>query len=139
MPSHPPGTGTLSGHVAAGCTTLSGSSSIGKLQERQQQALQHCGVLTAAPPVQGVVGETYNRMLVGDAANDPNSEFYLPDDYVFRGKGAEFDYLIASYFSETANTMFGKVWPVHISCAPIALLLLQSSGRLRPCLRLRSR
>ena len=28
-------------------------------------------------------------MLVGEAVNDPNSEFYLPDDYVFRGKGAE--------------------------------------------------
>ena len=70
-------------------------------------------MLTAALSAQGVVGETYNRMLVGEAANDPNSEFYLPDDYVFRGKGAEADYLIDSYFSETANTMFGKVLHSH--------------------------
>ena len=75
--------------------------------------------------MQGVVGETYNRMLVGEAANDPNSEFYLPDDYVFRGKGAEADYLIDGYFSETANTMFGKVRPVPLSCALVALLPLQ--------------
>ena len=73
-------------------------------------------MLTAALSAQGVVGETYNRMLVGEAANDPNSEFYLPDDYVFRGKGAEADYLIDSYFSETANTMFGKVLHSHAPC-----------------------
>ncbi|CAK0783230.1 hypothetical protein CVIRNUC_006429 [Coccomyxa viridis] len=79
---------------------------------KEQPAYLNFDVSLLGPPsgnhMEGVVGETYNRMLVGEAANDPNSEFYLPDDYVFRGKGAEFDYLIASYFSETANTMFGK-------------------------------
>ena len=114
----------LSECASAGCG-IPGSSILKHPSSRHQQALQPCSVLTAALPAQGVVGETYNRMLVGEAANDPNSEFYLPDDYVFRGKGAEADYLIDGYFSETANTMFGKVWPLHFFCALSALLLIQ--------------
>ena len=62
-------------------------------------------------------------MLVGEAANDPNSEFYLPDDYVFRGKGAEADYLIDGYFSATPNTMFGKVRPMPFLMRLFALSL----------------
>ncbi len=59
--------------------------------------------------VQGIIGETYNRMLVGDAVKDPNSQYYLPDDYTFRGKGAEETYIVDGYFGETADTMFAKV------------------------------
>ena len=91
-----------------------------------------CSTLTAALPAQGVVGETYNRMLVGEAANDPDSEFYLPDDYVFRGKGAEADYLIDGYFGETANTMFGKVPHMPLPCLLLACTLLQPSEKLPP-------
>ena len=58
---------------------------------------------------QGVIGETYNRMLVGEAVHDPNSQYYLPDDYTFHGKGTEEDYVVDGLFGETANTMFGKV------------------------------
>lgn len=60
---------------------------------------------------QGVIGETYNRMLVGEAVHDPNSKYFLPDDYTFHGKGTEEDYVVDGLFGETANTMFGKVNP----------------------------
>lgn len=63
---------------------------------------------------QGVIGETYNRMLAGAALNDPTSEFYLPDDYVFHGKGSEETYIVDGYFGETAATMFGQVAPCFI-------------------------
>lgn len=59
--------------------------------------------------VQGIVGETYNRMLVGDAVNDPNSRYYLPDDYTFHGKGPEETYLVDGYFGETSDSLFAKV------------------------------
>ena len=62
---------------------------------------------------QGIIGETYNRMLAGEEAlSNPESKYYLADDYVFHGKGAEVDYALDSYFQETVNSMFGKV-----SCA----------------------
>ena len=63
---------------------------------------------------QGIVGETYNRMLVGDAAKDPKSQYYLPDDYTFRGKGSEEAYLVDGYFGETADSMFTKVWLLYV-------------------------
>ena len=35
--------------------------------------------------LQGIVGETYNRMLAGDAVQDPESPLFLPNDYAFHG------------------------------------------------------
>ena len=32
------------------------------------------------------MGETYNRMLAGDAVQDPESPLFLPNDYAFHGK-----------------------------------------------------
>ena len=48
-------------------------------------------------------------MLFGEAVRDPNSQYYLPDDYTFHGKGTEEDYVVDGLFGETANTMFGEV------------------------------
>ena len=53
-------------------------------------------------------------MLVGAAANDPKSQYFLPDDYTFHGKGSAETYLVDGYFAETGNTMFGKV-PLPLS------------------------
>ena len=64
----------------------------------------------ADPAAQGIIGETYNRMLAGeDALRNPDSKFYLANDYQFHGEGPEADYALDSYFEETANSMFGKV------------------------------
>ena len=73
----------------------------------QQQDLP-C-VTSSAPAVQGIVGETYNRMLAGAAMDDPDSKYYLPDDYVFHGMGAVEDYVVDSYFAESKFSVFGKV------------------------------
>ena len=81
--------------------------------------------MTVFRSVQGIIGETYNRMLVGDAVKDPNSQYYLPDDYTFRGKGAEETYIVEGYFGETADTMFAKV-----STPLPAVLCLDLGGRL---------
>lgn len=61
--------------------------------------------------VQGIVGETYNRMLAGAnaAINDPESKYYLPDDYAFHGQGPEQDYTVDSFFGDFKNSLFGKV------------------------------
>ena len=55
------------------------------------------------------MGETYNRMLAGAAMDDPDSKYYLPDDYVFHGLGPVDDYIVDSYFAESQNSLFGKV------------------------------
>ena len=56
------------------------------------------------------MGETYNRMLVGEEAlSNPDNSQFLPDDWQFHGKGAEEDYALQGYFGETARSMFGKV------------------------------
>ncbi len=58
-------------------------------------------------------------MLAGEEAlSNPESKYYLADDYVFHGKGAEADYALESYFQETANSLFGKV-----SCETILHML----------------
>ena len=41
-------------------------------------------------PVQGVIGETYNRRLLGDAILNPEHPLYLADDYKFHGAEAEY-------------------------------------------------
>ena len=59
---------------------------------------------------QGIIGETYNRMLMGpDALSNPASPAYLPDDMQFYGQGAEATYAVAAYFSEGATSVSGKV------------------------------
>ncbi|CAL5220920.1 g3017 [Coccomyxa viridis] len=62
----------------------------------------------ASHEMQGIVGETYNRMLAGAAMDDPDSKYYLPDDYVFHGMGAVEDYVVDSYFAESKFSVFGK-------------------------------
>ncbi|CAK0783229.1 hypothetical protein CVIRNUC_006428 [Coccomyxa viridis] len=59
--------------------------------------------------MEGIIGETYNRMLVGaDALSDPASPAYLPDDMQFYGQGAEATYAVAAYFGEGATSVSGK-------------------------------
>ncbi len=58
--------------------------------------------------MQGIVGETYNRMLAGEAVNDPESPLFVPDDYKFHGQGPEEHYRVDSYFGEHAYSAFGK-------------------------------
>lgn len=57
---------------------------------KPQPAYLNFDVALLGPPagneMQGIVGETYNRMLAGDAVNDPSSPLFLPDDYEFHGK-----------------------------------------------------
>ena len=48
--------------------------------------------------LQGVIGQSYNRMLQGEAILTPEHALYLPDDYQFHGK--ETDYAVESYFTE---------------------------------------
>ena len=48
--------------------------------------------------LQGVIGQSYNRMLQGDAILNPEHALYLPDDYQFHGK--ETEYTVESYFTE---------------------------------------
>lgn len=57
------------------------------------------------------MGETYIRMLTGASAaiNDPESKYYLPDDYAFHGQGPEQDYAVDTYFGEFKYSLFGKV------------------------------
>lgn len=59
-------------------------------------------------PMQGIVGETYNRMLAGDAINDAESPLYVPDDYKFHGQGPEENYATDGYFGDHAYGVFGK-------------------------------
>ena len=40
--------------------------------------------------MQGVIGETYNRRLLGDAILNPEHPLYLADDYKFHGAEAEY-------------------------------------------------
>ena len=83
--------------------------------------------------MQGIIGETYNRMLAGmEALQNPDSKFYLADDFVFHGKGSEADYALDGYFGETAATMFGKVNPrLLLSIYP--MLLRGSCGQVCCC------
>ena len=57
---------------------------------KEQPAYLNFDVALLGPPagndMQGIVGETYNRMLAGDAVNDPSSHLFMPDDYEFHGK-----------------------------------------------------
>ena len=48
-------------------------------------------------------------MLVGDAVNDPKSEYFLPNDYTFHGRGTAESYIVDGLFGETANTAFNQV------------------------------
>ena len=57
---------------------------------KEQPAYLNFDVVLLGPPagndMQGIVGETYTRMLAGDAVNDPNSHLFIPDNYEFHGK-----------------------------------------------------
>ena len=45
--------------------------------------------------------------------DDPDSNYYLPDDYVFHGAGAVEDYIVDSYFAESKRNLFGTVCAAH--------------------------
>ncbi|EIE23708.1 hypothetical protein COCSUDRAFT_47405 [Coccomyxa subellipsoidea C-169] len=79
---------------------------------KEQPAYLNFDVALLGPPagseMQGIVGETYNRMLAGEAVKDPNNPLYLEDDYQFHGKGSEADYQVGGYFGEHAYSLFGK-------------------------------
>ena len=55
-------------------------------------------MLTVGVLVQGVIGETYSRMLAGEAVQDPEHPLYLPEDFKFHGK--EEEYTVDGYFGE---------------------------------------
>ena len=86
---------------------------------------------------QGIVGETYNRMLAGAAMDDPDSKYYLPNDYLFHGVGAVEDYMVDSYFAESKLNLFGKVCSLAVRNGMLGLCLLVFHPSSKPC-RLRS-
>ena len=45
-----------------------------------------------------MIGETYSRMLAGQAVLDPEHPLYLPEDFKFHGK--EDEYIVDGYFGE---------------------------------------
>ena len=55
-------------------------------------------ILTVGVFVQGVIGETYSRMLAGQAVQDPEHPLYLPEDFKFHGQ--EEEYTVDGYFGE---------------------------------------
>lgn len=48
--------------------------------------------------MQGMLGETYDRLLAGDAIMDPENPLHLPDDRQWHGIGNESHYKMDSYF-----------------------------------------
>ena len=48
--------------------------------------------------MQGMLGETYDRLLAGDAIMDPGNPLHLPDDRQWHGIGNESHYKMDSYF-----------------------------------------
>lgn len=79
---------------------------------KEQPAYLNFDVALLGPPagnnMAGIVGETYNRMLAGDAVNDPSSHLFLADDFEFHGKGPETDYIVEGYFGVREASPFGK-------------------------------
>lgn len=59
---------------------------------------------------QGIVGETYARMLAGaKAVSDPEHPLYIADDFQFHGAHGAEEYAMAGYFDEGhALSLFGK-------------------------------
>ncbi|BDA47657.1 hypothetical protein COCOBI_10-5080 [Coccomyxa sp. Obi] len=78
----------------------------------KQPAYLNFDTALLSPPhgnqMHGIVGETYNRMLEGDAINDPSHPLFLADDFNFQGKGREHHYAVDSYFGEHHYSLFGK-------------------------------
>ena len=48
--------------------------------------------------LQGMLGETYDRFIAGDAVNTKTSPLYLPDDNKFHGIGKRAQYKMDSYW-----------------------------------------
>ena len=66
--------------------------------------------------LQGMLGETYDRFIAGDAASQKSSPLYLPDDGQFHGVGKRAQYKMDSYWdtnhvsmSENASETFSAV------------------------------
>lgn len=68
-----------------------------------------------------MLGETYDRLLAGDAIMDPTNPLHLPDDGKWHGIGNESHYKMDSYFD--TNHTFNL-------CAPIHSITLQDEGLL---------
>jgi hypothetical protein len=55
---------------------------------------------------QGIVGETYERLLAGaDKVTDPEHPLYIPDDFLFHGKYEEEQYTMAGYFDDGSHAL----------------------------------
>lgn len=70
--------------------------------------------------LQGIVGETYGRLLAGEAAKDPSNALYLPDDYQFHGKVSTATHKLAGclqYFN--INLLPSPALPQTTSCSGI--------------------
>ena len=50
-----------------------------------------------------MLGETYDRLLAGDAIMDPGNPLHLPDDHQWHGIGNESHYMMDGYF-DTGHT-----------------------------------
>ncbi len=81
---------------------------------------------------QGIVGETYDRLLAGaDKVANPEHPLYIADDFQFHGKYEEEQYTMAGYFDDGSHalSLLGK----KIASAFRRRLFAQaSSAKVRP-------
>ena len=56
--------------------------------------------------LQGMLGETYDRFLAGDAAKTKSSPLYLPDDGQFHGIGKRAQYKMDNYWDTNHVSTF---------------------------------
>ena len=61
--------------------------------------------------LQGMLGETYDRFIAGDAAKTKSSPLYLPDDGQFHGIGKRAQYKMDNYWDTN-----------HVSLHPLRIL-----------------
>ena len=67
--------------------------------------------------LQGMLGETYDRFIAGDAANTKSSPLYLPDDGQFHGIGKRAQYKMDNYWDTN-----------HVSTCLLLNLRIQASS-----------
>jgi hypothetical protein len=56
--------------------------------------------------LQGMLGETYDRFIAGDAAKTKSSPLYLPDDGQFHGIGKRAQYKMDNYWDTNHVSTF---------------------------------
>lgn len=57
-----------------------------------------------------MLGETYDRLLAGDAIMDPGNPLHLPDDRQWHGIGNESHYKMDSYFDTNHTFNLCAAW-----------------------------